>query len=112
MAKNIFESLTIQSPGYLSLLVWSETFLVLTEQYKIPKPAVIDVLTDLSSRDEIASEDPQNLRLALSAAAQGKGFTDALIALTARQAGCDTVVTFNQQAPRDLGFKRLKPRRN
>ncbi|MCL2424066.1 MAG: type II toxin-antitoxin system VapC family toxin [Micrococcales bacterium] len=106
-ARALFDSLRPDNPGYLSLVVWVETYWVLTRTYAQPSADVVAVLADLLSSDEIVSQSEAEVRGALRDAADGADLGDALIARIARVAGCTESVTFDKKAAKSLGFRLL-----
>ena len=88
-------------PFFVSTLVLSEAFTVLTRVMKFPRPQVIETFWRLADSDAFAFEDVGLLRTALTdAEAAGCGLTDALIARQNQAAGCSTTVTFDHRATR------------
>lgn len=94
-------------PVYLSMLVLAEAFTVLTKVRKFPMSAVHDAYRLLLRSPGFEVEDPQLVGEAIEEGENaGCGFTDALIALQNRVAGCRTTATFDHRAAR-LGAMQL-----
>ncbi|MCL2453698.1 MAG: type II toxin-antitoxin system VapC family toxin [Micrococcales bacterium] len=106
-AREVFAGLSADNPGYLSLVVWVETFWVLTRTYKQAPGDVVAVLAGLLASDEIVSQAEAEVRDALADAARGADLGDALTARAARAAGCTESVTFDKKAAKMLGFRLL-----
>lgn len=104
-ASAVFERLTEDDPGFVPITVWAELYWVLTRTYAFGAADVVDRLEALSLADEIRAESAGVVARALSAAKRGADFADALIAATAHQAGCTTVVTFDRRAASKLGWR-------
>ncbi|MBB5789097.1 PIN domain-containing protein [Jiangella mangrovi] len=107
IATRVIESLTVRQPGYLGLVTLAETSWVLQRSYGFDASEVTRVLSDVVSADEFVVENPAVVGQALDAAAAGADFADALIAETARQAGCDHTVTFDRRAAKLAGVRLL-----
>ena len=107
VAQEVFAGLRPGAPGYLSLVVWVETYWVLTRTYGQQPGDVVAALSDLLASDEIVSEAEAEVRGALADAADGADLGDALIARAARTAGCTESVTFDKKAAKKLGFRLL-----
>ncbi|RYE57011.1 MAG: PIN domain-containing protein, partial [Hyphomicrobiales bacterium] len=88
-------------PVYVSMLVLSEAFNVLTKVRKFPMSAVHNGYRMLLRSPGIVVEDPQIVAQALEDGEGATcGFTDALIALQNRAFGCSTTATFDHRAAR------------
>lgn len=107
LATKAIEGLTATQPGYLGIVTLVETSWVLRHAYGFDAKDVTEVLEDLVSTDEFVVENPALVGRALEAAAAGADFADALIADTARQAGCEHTVTFDRRAAKDIAGMRL-----
>ena len=95
-------------PIYLSLLVLSETYTVLTKVRKFPRAAVDDSYRLLLRSPGFRVEDPDMAGRAIEdGASAGCGFVDALIALQNLAAGCRDTVTFDRDASRLTGMSRI-----
>ena len=106
-AHKVFASLRADDPGYLSLVVWAETYWVLTRTYGQAPGEVVATLADLLASDEIVSQADAEVRGALADAADGADLGDALIMRAARSAGCAESVTFDKKTAKRLGFRLL-----
>jgi len=109
LALAIVRSRTALDPGWVSLPVLMELVWVLEHSYKQNKPALIHVVERLLGSQDIVLEREAVVAGALRMFSSGSaGFSDCVIALLARAAGCDRVVTFDRFAARDAGMELLK----
>lgn len=99
--------LTRDDPGFLGMITLVETYWVLRNSYEFDHATVVDALRALAEADEIVVENAPVVARALVHAAAGADFADALIAETARAAGCREIVTFDKKASRRLGLRLL-----
>lgn len=107
-ANRLIESLTVDDPGYLTVVVLVETHWVLRFTYGFARQDVLHALTNVVAADEFMIENEGAVRRALaSAASAAADFADAVIAATCRQAGCADVVTFDRKASNALGVRLL-----
>lgn len=108
-ATRFFEhDLTEAEPGFLGLVVLVETVWVLHRLYRATSEEVVAMVRDLLSSRAIVVERRDVVIDAVSSAAQsGAGFSDALIAASARYEGCSRVMTFDRAAVR-AGMTLLK----
>ena len=96
----LFETvLTAQNPGVITLVTLAEVVWVLESCYAQPRTAIAEVIQALLSTRNLLVENASAAFLALRAFSEGSGdFSDALIVVTARQLGCDKVVSFDKNA--------------
>lgn len=106
-ATSVFEALTVEQPGFLSLVTLAETFWVLTRTYNSPPRQAVALLTELISSDELVCQCYDQARAALRQAANGADLGDALFAAACNEAGCAQVVSFDKKAARLLGWRNL-----
>lgn len=107
LASRAIESLTVEKPGYLPVVTLVETSWVLRHTYGFEAEVITQVLGDVVAADEFVVETPTVVRRALEATTTGADFADALIAESARHAGCDRVVTFDRRAAKVDGMQLL-----
>ena len=107
-AQQVFASLSADDPGYVSLVVWAETYWVLTRTYGLTAAEVLTALSELLASDEVVSQAEPEVHRALADAGRGADFADALVAQAAHGAGCTDVVTFDCKAAAKLGFRLLR----
>jgi len=103
-ATRAFAKLTPENPGLLTVVVLVETYWVLTRGYKFGTQEVAAILSALVGSVEIVVQDEAHVRVALSLARNGSDFADAVIGSTCKARGCRTVLSFDSEAQRDLGF--------
>lgn len=97
---------TDNQPIYLSMLVLSEAFTVLTKVRRFSMQAVHEGYRGLLLSPDFQLEDPHLVGRAIDdGAATGCGFADALIALQNQAAGCSVTATFDHRAARLEGMK-------
>jgi predicted nucleic-acid-binding protein len=107
-ATSFFATASPEDPVAVPLVVWVETYWVLTAAYRISRADVLGTLVDLLGRDEIRAESPRAVAAALEKAQTANAdFADALIAACARDLGCSGVVTFDRRAATSLGLELL-----
>ena len=96
----LFETvLTSHTPGVITLVTLVEVVWVLESCYAQPRTAIAEVIQALLSTRNLLVENASAAFLALRAFSEGSGdFSDALIVVTARQLGCDSVVSFDKKA--------------
>jgi predicted nucleic-acid-binding protein len=107
IANRAIEALTVEQPGYVSIVTLAETEWELRNIYGFHAKEVTQVLRELVTADEIVVENPAVVGRAMDAAAAGADLADALIAETARQAGCEHTVTFDRRAAKAAGMQLL-----
>jgi len=95
--------------GYVSLVVIAELVWALTSVYKLDKTRLIDVLNKVLIADELRIERTEVFASALrrfeNTSAQ---FTDLLISSAARDSGCGSTYTFDQDAAKKAGMTLLR----
>lgn len=99
VASRIMDSLTPETPGYLSLVVIVELVWVLEFSYGFKKPEMLRVLEGLLQSEELAIERVHLVWQALHSFRTGSGdFADCLIERCGHAAGCDYTLTFDRKA--------------
>ena len=108
LANNLIENeLSVDNPGYITLIVLIEIGWVLTSCYKVNKTQLVDIYTQLLTTQTFITERADLASLALKAFNQGNGdFSDALIYQISKANGCSNVLTFDKKA-RSIGMKLL-----
>lgn len=100
---------TANQPVYVSMLVLTETFNVLTKVRKFPAGTVHDSFRLLLRSPGFEIENPSMVSRAVEdGEVAGCGFTDALIALQNRNAGCSITATFDHRAARLESMQRVE----
>lgn len=108
LAKGLIERrCTSESPGFISLVVLSETLWVLRSGYGYEHEAIIDLLANILATEELVVEQSELVSLALKDYRSGHGFADSLIGWIGRAHGCETTFTFDKKAAQMPGFTLL-----
>jgi len=96
----LFETiLTPQTPGLITLITLVEVVWVLESCYEQPKAAIEAVIHGLLTTRKLQVENAAAVYLALESFSHGTAdFSDALIVASARQMGCESIVTFDRKA--------------
>jgi len=97
-ASTVIEALTVQDPGFLSLVTVVELYWVLRRVYKISTTRCAELVEGLLDARELRVGQDSIVRAALTASRGGLDFADAVIAELGRVAGCEHTVTFHQRA--------------
>ena len=104
----IEQRLTVEEPGYISVVAMVETVWVLDRAYHIGGTEIAAIIERLLQADTLVVEAAQEVFLAMLTLRDGRGgFADALIALLGTRAGCLHTVTFDRKALRTPGFTAL-----
>jgi predicted nucleic-acid-binding protein len=109
-ATSVIESLTEESPGFVSLVAVLEVNWVLRRGYQLPRERALAVLRRLLDSVEIVVQEAELLRRVLSQPG-GAELADGVTSELGRRAGCEHTVTFDRRAARALdGMKLLTVR--
>lgn len=104
-ASALFASLTAEEPAYIGREVMVELVWVLERAYRLPRHDIAAALDGLLASLEVVVESADAVGLAVERYRQGgAGFSDQMIAITARQAGCRIVHSFDRQAQTHAGM--------
>ena len=107
-ASELIESLTTASPGFVSLVSILELVWVLQSCYQSAKSDVVMVLETLLRIRELTVEHAEIIWQALRKFVANKAdFADCLIERCAHAAGCEYTATFDLNAIKTTGMKRL-----
>ncbi|MBV4479101.1 PIN domain-containing protein [Pseudomonas khavaziana] len=107
-ASELIESLTTASPGFISLVSVVELVWVLQSCYQSAKSDVVTVLETLLRTRELTVEHAEVIWQALRRFVANKGdFADCLIERCAHAAGCEYTATFDLNAVKAAGMKRI-----
>ena len=108
-AKKLFESLSIEQPGFISLVVLVELVWVLRSLYKTQALEVSAILEGLLRSKEIRVERTETAWRALREFQTAKAdFSDCMISELAAEAGCAHTITFDKKAASLAGFRLLR----
>lgn len=104
----IERSLTLNQPGFISLVVLAEVVWVLVSLYKSDRHKVIEVVEALLTTQQLHVQDaPLVWRAVRRYAASKVDFSDALIVEAALAEGCEKTVTFDKACKGVVGFELL-----
>jgi predicted nucleic-acid-binding protein len=99
LAVDLLDSLSADSPGFISLIVVVELVWVLETSYDFGKDRIIETLDALLRSHELAVERADAVRQALRRFATCRaGFADCLIERCCHEAECRYTVTFDKKA--------------
>ena len=102
------QTLTPESPGFVSLVSLIELIWVLRSQYRQSKPELIKTLEQLLDSPELIVENHTAVTSALRRFSHVKAdFADCLIERSGAAAGCGETVTFDEDAARFAGMRLL-----
>lgn len=105
-ASRLIESLTSDSPGYVSLVSVIELVWVMAGCYALSKDEICEVLGTLLRTKEIIVANADIVWKALRLFKAGKAdFADCLIEISAQEAGCSYTATFDRGAVKHCGMK-------
>ncbi len=108
LATNLINSLTKESPGYITLVSIIELVWVMQSCYKSTKMEVVRILETLLATRELIIENTETVIKATRVySSSGADFSDCLIERSANKAGCEYSVTFDVDAIKHAGFKSL-----
>jgi predicted nucleic-acid-binding protein len=108
-AVKVIDSLSPDSPGFLSLIVIAELVWVLEVSYRFKKNEVEQVLDTLLRSKELVIERAEIVWQALRKfSASRADFADCLIERCGHAAECQYTVTFDQNAASTVGMKLLR----
>ena len=105
-ASDLIENrLTIEEPGFISIVTMVETAWVLERSYDLSASEIAAAIERMLQIDSLVIDSEQEVFMAMIALKQGRGsFADALIAALGAKAGCDYTVMFDKKALRLPGL--------
>ena len=107
-AVRLIDSLSSDSPGFLSLIVIAELVWVLEVSYRFKKNEIEHVLETLLRSKELVVERAEIVLQALRKfSASQADFADCLIERSGHAAECQYTVTFDRNAAKGAGMKLL-----
>ncbi|NWB32024.1 PIN domain-containing protein [Pseudomonas gingeri] len=107
-ASALIESLSVASPGFITLVSVVELVWLLQSCYQSEKSEIIVVLETLLRTRELKVERAEIVWQALRSYTEVKAdFADCLIERSAHAAGCEYVATFDSKAAKTAGMRRL-----
>ena len=93
------QELNPTNPAYLSLIVMMELHWVLRSRYSLPRDAILEMFASLLTLSDLVVEDRGLVEEAISiVGATRADFSDVVIALRDRDAGCLETMTFDRAA--------------
>jgi len=108
-AVRVIDSLSQDSPGFLSMIVIAELVWVLEVSYRFKKNEIEQVLDTLLRSKELVIERTEMVAQALRKfSASPADFADCLIERCGHAAECQYTVTFDQKAAGAAGMKLLR----
>jgi predicted nucleic-acid-binding protein len=110
IATRVIGRLSREQPGFISGIVLAEVTWVLSRAYKASRADIAAAVEGLLRAAELKVENADAAYRALGRylTSTSVEYADALIAETAALAGAAEVVTFDQNAARELGLRLLK----
>lgn len=104
-ASTLIESLSIDSPGFVSLVSVVELVWVLSSCYDLTREQLVQALDLLlRSKDFVVDRADQVLKALRVFKSSSADFADCLIERTAASAGCDRTMTFDIGAAKTAGM--------
>ena len=104
-ATHLIESLTVDAPGYVSVVSVVELVWVLTGCYASTKGEICEVLETLLRTKEIIVAHTDTVWKALRLFKEGRAdFADCMIERSANEAGCGYTATFDRDAAKHCGM--------
>lgn len=108
LATKLINSLTKESPGFITVVSIVELVWVMQSCYKSTKMEVVKILETLITTQELMIENTETVIRATRVFSGSKGdFSDCLIERSANKAGCEYSVTFDLDAIKHTGFRSL-----
>ena len=108
LADRLIESLTVEAPGFISLVTVIELVWVLSSAYGLTDARIAEGLETLLRTREIRVDQAETIWKALRDFQGTRAdFADCLIARTGRMVGCQTTMTFDREAAKLDGMTRL-----
>ncbi|TCV80213.1 PIN domain-containing protein [Sulfurirhabdus autotrophica] len=108
-ATRLIESLTVDAPGYVSVVSVVELVWVLSGCYKSTKGEICEVLETMLRTKEIVVAHADTVWKALRLFKDGKAdFADCMIERSGNEAGCNYTTTFDRGAAKDSGMRLIE----
>ena len=105
-ATQLIESLTVDAPGYVSIVSVVELVWVLSGCYSSTKSEICEVLEILLRTKEIVVAHADTVWKAVRLYKEGKAdFADCLVERSANEAGCGYTATFDRNAAKHCGMR-------
>ena len=108
-ATRLIEALTVDAPGYVSIVSVVELVWVLMDCYALTRSEICEVLETLLRTKEIIVANTDTTWKALRLFKEGKAdFADCLIERSANEAGCSYTTTFDRDAAKHCGMQLIE----
>lgn len=108
VATDLIYGLSAERPGWIATPVLVEIVWTLKRTYRMERAGIAAVLEQMLASRELVVEQHMLALQALEVFRSTRAdFADCLIAASARQAGCERLVTFDRVAARDAGMEFL-----
>ncbi len=105
----LMESLSVDAPGFVSIVSVVELVWVLSGCYGSTKGEICEILTTLLRTKELVVAQADTVWQALRSFRDSKAdFADCLIERTANAVGCSHTATFDREAAKGCGMKLLE----
>jgi len=105
LANRLIESLTAESPGFVTMVSVVELGWVLSSAYELGRLELIDAIEALLHAKELVVERAETVWKAVRQfKAANADFADCLIACSAATAGCGRTMTFDRAAAKSSGM--------
>lgn len=105
-ASRFFNSRTADDPAFVSLIVLAELVWALRRRYGYSRNEARSLVATLLETAELSFEDETSISRIVADAERGD-LADHLIAYSAKRAGCNSTVTFDQKAQHIPGMELL-----
>ncbi len=101
----VFQSLTSDEPGWISIAALVELVWVFTSKFHADRASVCRILDALMNREDILLENSETLHRALDLYRLGRAdFADYVISCSCQAAGCVKTLTFDLDAAKTAGM--------
>lgn len=107
IAQDALNSLTAETPGFVTMVTLVEMYWVLTRKGGYDKESTLALFRGLVESDSLEFDDGEGVVRALALAYEGADFADALIHVTMELFGTTETVTFDRRASDRLGWRLL-----
>ena len=102
------EWVTVQDPGFISVVAMVETACVLDRGFGLTAREIAAAIERVLQADLLVVENEQEVFTSMVMLKEGRGsFGDALIGALGAKAGCSHTITFDRKASRLPDFRRL-----
>lgn len=106
-ARDLLDSLTEQSPGFITEVTLAEFYWVARKSLGLDRESTLNVIAALVRTPSLEFDDGEGVVRALTLAEMGADFPDALIQGAMELFGVTETVTFDKDAAKRLGWRYL-----